>query len=182
MGMDSVEMVIAIEEEFGIDIPDQEAEQIVTVGGLFDYLRKALKSTPPAQCITQKMFYRVRRALVDNYAIEKASITLDRRLKELVPEGQLKEAWPYLDLFAELEFPKLEKNWWPIGSRFNTDELTLRQLLTAMSTLNAEKLLLEPGTDEEVWVRMTRVIERQLNVSLPEIQPGASFTKDLGMD
>jgi len=181
MGLDSVEMVIAIEEEFGIDIPDEVAGQFATVGDLYNYLKKELKSTPPAQCITQRMFYRVRRALVENYDIQKQSVTLDSCLKNLVPEGELKEAWPFLDLFAELEFPKLEKNWWPIGSRLKVDELTLRELLTTMTSLNAEKLLMEPGSDEEVWVRMTKVIERQLNVSVHEIQPDAVFTRDLGM-
>ena len=69
-----------------------------------------------------------------------------------------------------------------MGRRFSTDELTLRELLTAMATLNAEKLLVEPGSDEDIWIRLTKVIQAQLNVSLPEIQPDASFTKDLGMD
>ncbi len=69
-----------------------------------------------------------------------------------------------------------------MGRRFSTDELTLRELLTAMATLNAEKLLVEPGSDEDIWIRLTKVIQAQLNVSLREIQPDASFTKDLGMD
>ncbi|HMY54063.1 MAG TPA: hypothetical protein PK671_13965 [Candidatus Obscuribacter sp.] len=69
-----------------------------------------------------------------------------------------------------------------MGRRFSTDELTLRELLTAMAALNAEKLLVEPGSDEDIWIRLTKVIQEQLNVSLREIQPDASFTKDLGMD
>ena len=107
---------------------------------------------------------------------------MDAGLKDLVPGQVLKEAWPYLDLFAELEFPRLDKNWWPVGRRSSTDSLTLRELLTAMATLNAEKLLVEPGSDDEVWVRLTKVIERQLNVNLREIQPDSAFAKDLGVD
>ncbi|MBU6455317.1 MAG: hypothetical protein KGS72_26335 [Cyanobacteria bacterium REEB67] len=121
-------------------------------------------------------------ALKENYGLPRNSITLDARLKNLVPGQELKEAWPYLDLFAELEFPRLDKNWWPVGRRSSTDSLTLRELLTAMATLNAEKLLVEPGSDDEVWVRLTKVIERQLNVNLREIQPDSAFAKDLGVD
>jgi len=182
MGMDSAELVMAIEEEFGIEIADKDAEQITTVGQMYDYLRRTLRSTPPAHCMTQRMFYRVRRALIENYGAPKQEITLDTRLKDLVPEQELKDAWPFLDLFAELDFPKLDKNWWPMGRRMSTDVLTLRELLTAMTTLNAEKLPVEPGSDEEIWVRLSKVIQRQLNVSLREIQPDASFAKDLGVD
>ncbi|MBS2008934.1 MAG: hypothetical protein JST01_17925 [Cyanobacteria bacterium SZAS TMP-1] len=182
MGMDSIELVLEIEQEFGIEIPDNIAEQITTVGEMYEFLKERLHSTPPAHCMTQRMFYKVRKAITDNYAVPKQSITLDTKLKDLAPAQELKDAWPFLDLFAELDFPKLDKNWWPIGLRMSTDVLTLRELLTAMTTLNAEKLLLEPGSDEEIWVRLTKVIQRQLNVELREIQPDASFTKDLGVD
>ena len=182
MGLDSVELVLAIQEEFGIEIADVDAGQIFTVGQMYDYLRHKLRSTPPVHCITQRMFYRVRRALSENYGLPRNSISLDARLNDLVPGEELKEAWPYLDLFAELEFPRLDKNWWPMGRRNSTDSLTLRELLTAMATLNAERLLVEPGSDDEVWARLTKVIERQLNVNLREIQPDSSFAKDLGVD
>jgi hypothetical protein len=69
-----------------------------------------------------------------------------------------------------------------MGRRTSTDVLTLRELLTVMTTLNAEKLLLEPGSDEEIWVRLTKGIQRQLNVNLREIQPDTSFARDLGVD
>ncbi len=182
MGLDAVELLMAIEEEFGLEIPDHDAERITTVGEAYNWLRATLQSTPPAKCITQKMFYKVRRALIENYGLSKQSITLDAKIKDLVPAQELKEAWPYLDLFAELAFPKLDKNWWPMGRRFSTDELTLRELLTAMATLNAEKMLVEPGSDEDIWIRLTKVIQEQLNVSLRKIAPDASFTKELGMD
>ena len=38
--LDTVELVMAFEEEFGIDIPDEDAEQMGTVGDAIDYLKK----------------------------------------------------------------------------------------------------------------------------------------------
>jgi acyl carrier protein len=38
--LDTVELVMAFEEEFGIDIPDQDAEQMGTVGDAIAYLKK----------------------------------------------------------------------------------------------------------------------------------------------
>jgi acyl carrier protein len=38
--LDTVELVMAFEEEFGIDIPDEDAEQMRTVGDAIEYLNK----------------------------------------------------------------------------------------------------------------------------------------------
>ena len=37
--LDTVELVMAFEEEFGIDIPDEDAEQMRSVGDAIEYLR-----------------------------------------------------------------------------------------------------------------------------------------------
>ncbi|MCY3705081.1 MAG: acyl carrier protein [Gammaproteobacteria bacterium] len=42
--LDTVELVMAFEEEFGIDIPDSDAEQMRTVGDAIGYIRKAAAS------------------------------------------------------------------------------------------------------------------------------------------
>ena len=39
--LDTVELVMAFEEEFGVEIPDDQAETIVTVGDAVTYLEKA---------------------------------------------------------------------------------------------------------------------------------------------
>jgi acyl carrier protein len=37
--LDTVELVMAFEEEFGIEIPDEDAEQLQTVGDAIKYLQ-----------------------------------------------------------------------------------------------------------------------------------------------
>jgi len=37
--LDTVELVMALEEDFGIEIPDEDAEKIVTVKDVIDYIR-----------------------------------------------------------------------------------------------------------------------------------------------
>ncbi len=39
--LDTVELVMAFEEEFGVEIPDDAAEHIVTVGDAVKFLEKA---------------------------------------------------------------------------------------------------------------------------------------------
>ena len=38
--LDTVELVMALEEEFGIEIPDEDAEKILTVGKAVDYIKE----------------------------------------------------------------------------------------------------------------------------------------------
>ena len=42
--LDTVELVMAFEEEFGIDIPDEDAEQMRTVGDAVKYLNENAES------------------------------------------------------------------------------------------------------------------------------------------
>lgn len=38
--LDTVELVMAFEEEFGIEIPDEDAEKILTVQNVVDYIKE----------------------------------------------------------------------------------------------------------------------------------------------
>jgi len=40
--LDAVELVMAIEEEFGIEIPDEEAEKLAAVGDIITYVDKVV--------------------------------------------------------------------------------------------------------------------------------------------
>jgi len=43
MGLDTVELVIRVEKEFDIEIPDADAARLVTVGDLHAYVVEALR-------------------------------------------------------------------------------------------------------------------------------------------
>ena len=38
--LDTVELVMALEEEFGVEIPDEEAEKLITVGDALRYIEE----------------------------------------------------------------------------------------------------------------------------------------------
>ncbi len=42
--LDIVELVMSLEEEFDIEIPDEKAEQIQTIGQAIDYLKTELEA------------------------------------------------------------------------------------------------------------------------------------------
>ena len=46
--LDTVELVMALEEEFGIEIPDEDAEKMATVGDAIKYIEKKASAAPSA--------------------------------------------------------------------------------------------------------------------------------------
>lgn len=42
--LDIVELIMHLEEEFGIDIPDEDSEKIQTVGNAIDYLNEKVEA------------------------------------------------------------------------------------------------------------------------------------------
>ncbi|MDP2939140.1 MAG: acyl carrier protein [Candidatus Omnitrophota bacterium] len=42
--LDTVELVMALEEEFGIEIPDEDAEKMTTVGDAIKYIEEKAQS------------------------------------------------------------------------------------------------------------------------------------------
>ncbi|MBR0144486.1 MAG: acyl carrier protein [Clostridia bacterium] len=40
--LDVVELIMAVEEEFGIEIPDEDVEKVTTVGNMVDYIASKL--------------------------------------------------------------------------------------------------------------------------------------------
>ncbi|MFQ5906343.1 MAG: acyl carrier protein [bacterium] len=40
--LDTVELIMALEEKFGVEVPDEDAEKLVTVGKAIEYVQKKL--------------------------------------------------------------------------------------------------------------------------------------------
>src|SRR5688572_16942950 len=120
MGLDTVELIMAIEEEFDIEIPDEDAEQLVTVGGIHQYVCKKLEERGPnpnldadgrQACLTAETFYRVRAALTD-LGHARAEITPRTRLDLLIPSPDPRKEWLALERKLELVLPALERPQW----------------------------------------------------------------------
>src|ERR1700722_12370853 len=66
MGLDTVELVMEIEEAFDLTIPDEEAEKIQTIGQAYRYIlaRLAGPVDGTAVCLSAATFYFLRRKLM----------------------------------------------------------------------------------------------------------------------
>lgn len=109
MGLDCVELVMAIEEAFGIDIPDADAANLITVGAMYEFVLSRLKVSdkPGQRCLTAHAFYRTRSALVracPNASLQQ--ITPRTPLLELYPEWTRRRIqWRALEHELKLKTP-----------------------------------------------------------------------------
>jgi acyl carrier protein len=93
MGLDGVELVMSLEEAFGIQITDEEATNCRTPRMVIDVIFSKLKVADERVCRSQRAFYTIRRVLVQTFGLERKSVTPDMRFREFVPKPREKELW-----------------------------------------------------------------------------------------
>ncbi|MHB1457422.1 MAG: hypothetical protein ACYC0V_10965 [Armatimonadota bacterium] len=112
MGLDIVELVVEAEETFGISIPDEDASELVTVGLMHDYIMRKVEMAGKRTCISSKVFYTLRRGLMELTGIERRRITPNSSLYELMPEGKRRRIYFRLGKMTKLRLPKLYSPQW----------------------------------------------------------------------
>jgi hypothetical protein len=109
MGLDTVELVLAIEEEFGVPINDNDAAELTTPSQVTDYLFARIDRARNT-CSSQARFYRLRRALVATLGVRREAIRVDTRIESLISKDR-RRAWD--SLRRELvpnHIPRLERH------------------------------------------------------------------------
>lgn len=108
MGLDYVELVMRIEERFGIAIPDEEASTIETAGDLYKLVLSKLRGVKTDRCLTSAAFYRVRRGFVDGLGISRRKIAPSLVLETILPRKSRRGKWQLLQQAAPVEIPDLQ--------------------------------------------------------------------------
>jgi acyl carrier protein len=111
MGLDTVELVMAFEEAFGIEIADDAAESIVTVRDAIDFIYARLDHAESRVCPTQRAFHRLRRRIQDVADVERSRISLGTPLATLLPIERRREFWSELEAsVGARQFPQLHRS------------------------------------------------------------------------
>lgn len=94
MGLDTVELVMRVEETFGIAIPDEVASRLVTPDDMADFVLTQLEASgEPLPCLTQKAFQMLRRGFTRTLRVPRRAFRPDALLVELLPDDLPDEAW-----------------------------------------------------------------------------------------
>lgn len=108
MGLDTIELVMAIEEEFAIHIRDEDAERLTTPQKVANYVMERVRH-PGMSCPPQAGFYRLRSALIDAFSIPRSEIHPETRFSDLL-RGDIKLQWKELGATLGTDLPALERS------------------------------------------------------------------------
>lgn len=113
MGLDGVELVMEFEEEFGIELKDEEAVETETPRMVVDLIYSKLKNIDEHTCQTQRTFYILRKAFVKMFELERKSITPDMRFRSLIDKSKEKEIWEQIRIaIAARRWPEFIRPLW----------------------------------------------------------------------
>lgn len=112
MGLDVVELIIRVEEEFGIAIEDEEASYLETVGQLHLCILSKTGLLDVKRCQSSATFYQLRRALTDLAVAPRQSIRPNTPIATLVPAANCRRIWKSWSEKSGVKLPELEKPKW----------------------------------------------------------------------
>jgi hypothetical protein len=174
MGLDSVELVIAWEGAFGIEIPDHEAQLVRTPRMATELIARKLRAveTPHQPCLTQRAFHRLREALRHATGATRQEIRPSTKLRHLVTTDRHR-TWAKVIYLTRL--PSLPRLGWftprTVGS------------LARWAGAYAAKDLLLPG---EAWTYgLVRTVMRSIiteQQGIAWLHDDDDFVRDLGLD
>lgn len=111
MGLDTVELVMAFEEAFEIDIPNEAAERMVTVRDVIDYVYSRVEHADTKLCLSQRAFYRLRRSVQETLGVDRSRVRPSTSWESLLPVENRQQRWLRLKAAVGADrWPALERS------------------------------------------------------------------------
>jgi hypothetical protein len=178
MGLDGVEIVMRTEETFGIEIPDKIAQQILTPAALVDFVAAKVPLTATEECLSQQLFYRLRRGFRSQLKALSSRFDLNTPLKEILHEDQWPQMWTAIR--AEVGQPE-----WPASipwpGLLSSGPKTVRELIwqVAASPPKPDIAVGETWTRPHIQAEVRRIVGEQ--VGAWDYSLKARFVDDIGI-
>jgi hypothetical protein len=115
MGLDAVELIIKVEESFGISISDEAAGEIQTAGDLLDVVLRNLSLERGASCLTSAASYAVRKELMLETGVSRGEIRPSTPLTACFKKVGLPESWKRMEARSGLKWPALSLSGWALS-------------------------------------------------------------------
>jgi hypothetical protein len=177
MGMDLVELTMAVEDEFALSIPDQAAQGITTIGATIDFVVDALRQRGGERgvCPSARTFYRLRRGLITRCGARRADVRLNAPIGPLV--GKRRRAWLTIATAAGLraEQPRL------FHVPFPPEEMSVREVIRTRRIADYRRA---DGSLDEAAIarRVFELVSEQTAVPVANLRRESRYIADLHMD
>lgn len=176
MGLEGIEIVLAAEETFGIAIPDADASRIQTPAELIAFIEHHVPTVYSRDCLTQHLFYQLRRGFRLAIPSLSAPFSPDTQLREVVP----KDEWPIV--WRNIRASVGDTTWphdipWPGWLRDGPK--TVRQLIWYLVAGLPFPAAGEPWSRERIEGEVRRILADVLNKK--DFPLSAKFIGELGV-
>ncbi|MCP9764784.1 acyl carrier protein [Lacihabitans soyangensis] len=196
MGLDSVELLMQIEDEFKIKISDQDAQNISTVGDLANYIYQNSTFIFPNNCLKIRLLNSIKSALT---VLEfPANLDLTNTVGEFLAKDDLKTTWKKLEETLNLKLPELNPQDLKVEKiedvkifGFNIIrikppilDMTFERLIECIGALNYQDFIDFDNITSffEILIAVIGITHLKSGVDVDEIFTSSSFTYDLGID
>ena len=116
MGLDMVELVLVIEDEFDIYMADEEWENLSTPDDIAAHIYDRYQKSDSDKCSSQVAFYQLRNLLLKNFDLEQKDIQPHSKTEDIL-KGDMRKNWHKLnELLGNKLYPRYlelqELVWW----------------------------------------------------------------------
>ena len=183
MGLDTVELIMEIEDEFRVAVPDAVAETLVTPGLVTDWLMSRLDVGPTRAaevCPSQRAFYRLRDALHQTFGAKRRKVRPDAMLASVLPSGIVRTQWARFAIEQDLERPPYQL----FKFHFELPNVTVRNLVEQKLKRGRWKYFRQNGRISRVEVlrAVITIISDHAGIPVEEITEDSHFWRDLHLD
>lgn len=109
MGLDSLDLLMSVEQHFGISIPNKEAEGILTINDFTQAVKKRVKHNPNSLCKSQLLFYKLRRYVVNRFGFPHQEFTPQTLINDFLPETNRLQTWSKMSAHFNMKFPPFNR-------------------------------------------------------------------------
>jgi acyl carrier protein len=183
MGLDTVELVMAFEDEFCVSIPDTEAVKIQTIRDTVDFVVRTLESQrPPGICATAHRFYAIRSALQVEYGFDRRQVRPSSEIARLLLDDKQQMTWPRFAAKNGLPVPRF--GWFaPASQRIPAAGVRIRDLMNQNDD-SLEQYFDQLGhvDRQAVFRKVRQIVSKQLGVPEARIHMRTNYINDLNAD
>jgi hypothetical protein len=125
MGKELIDLILTVEDTFGLAISDEDADQLNTVGNLYEYILAHRFRGKLDTCLTSITLYKLRCAMASVLGISRKDLRTSAELSAILPAHRCR-AWRAIQQATGLRLPQLRRpHWVMVGATVLTIGLAL---------------------------------------------------------